>query len=196
MARYAQGYERKNSDTKNIIIMISVIVGVIILSLGIAVLVKALKKDEPTRSFASEEYSEFFVDYAKANVDVNKNGQEDDNYYIYFCDPDSESDSNMDLVLDYIDAYKKGEDSNMIPLYLINTNSSITDANKQSVEDSIYVSTDKIASGKLVFVHNANNESYEEGTQYPSRWIMSNSDTIKTVLSLETKVYLSHWISE
>ena len=80
MAKYAQGYARKNSDTKNLIILFSGIVVLIAAAIVLAVLYNKYWK-KSAKSFADAAYAEYFIsDYTKLlDQDKTTGG----NYMIY-----------------------------------------------------------------------------------------------------------------
>jgi len=157
MAKYAQGYERKNSDTKNLIILFSSIVGVVVLAIVAVLIYNAVSKDN-TLSYSSVD-SEYTInvdgweekDYYEQNLfNPSVNGdavllkwKNKNSYYIYFYS-DSDDQSTIKAVLDYHNAMKN--DSNLLPIYLLN-GSSISDDLKTSLG---YSDDDTLSSGYLI----------------------------------------------
>ena len=148
MAKYAQGYERKSSDAKNLIMMASIIVGLVVLSIIFVVLYNKYLKKEPI-TFRSEEYAEYFLtDYTKL-VD-----QPDGDYLIYVCskndcDSATSPDNNMALILKYID--KQKESDTMLKLYLINYD----DFSDSSTENHEIVDQElnyEVSTGYLIYI--------------------------------------------
>ncbi len=148
MAKYAQGYERKSSDTKNLITMISVIVGLVVLAIVFVVLYNKYLKKEPT-TFRSEEYAEYFLtDYTKL-VD-----QTDENYLIYVCsktncDSTTAPDNNMALILKYID--KQKDSDTLLKLYLLDADefSDSSSDNYKAVEEELNYN---VSQGYLIYI--------------------------------------------
>lgn len=99
MAKYAQGYERKNSDTKNLIWLIAAIVAVIALGIGAVIIYNSVKKDDVT--LASYE------SYQITNFDNTLTMAEED-YLIYVYDLDAPATSSAQ-VLKYMAALEKGK---------------------------------------------------------------------------------------
>ena len=148
MAKYAQGYERKSSDTKNLITMASVIVGLVVLAVLFVFLYnKVLKKDPVT--FKSEKYADYFLtDYSKL-VD-----QVEGDYLIYVCsktncDSSTSPDNNMASVLKYIDKYEK--DNTLMKLYLIDSDdfSDSSSENHEIVDEELGY---EVSAGYLIYI--------------------------------------------
>lgn len=115
MAKYQQGYQRKNSDSKNLIILISSIVGLVLLAVAAILvynLVPGLKK--APKNFSNEKYAQYFIsDYDK----VLTPHKERKDFIIYVCSKSSTTDKNMLKVLSYIDEFEK--DGTLVKLYLL-----------------------------------------------------------------------------
>ena len=74
MAKYAQGYARKNSDTKNLIILFSGIIALIAISVVLVVLYNKFWK-KADKTFADEAYSQYVLsDYSKLLDQEKSNG--------------------------------------------------------------------------------------------------------------------------
>lgn len=111
MAKYAQGYARKNSDTKNLIILFSSIIAVIVITIVLVVCYnKFWKKEAPT--YASEQYSAYYLSSYSSLLD-----QTEGDYLIYVCSKTSTTDENQSAVLSYLDSYIAGNTT--VKLYLI-----------------------------------------------------------------------------
>ena len=151
MAKYAQGYARKNSDTKNLIIMASVIIFVILISLTFVILYNKFWK-KAADTYASEEYADYYLsDYSKL---LN---QDEVDYMIYVCSSSSKEgdDANMTAVLNYIDEYIAGDIS--IKLYLLDydkfdsTSDSDETTNANNIKAELGLS---VSEGYLIAVQN------------------------------------------
>lgn len=151
MAKYAQGYARKNSDTKNLIIMASMIVFLILISLTFVILYNKFWK-KAADTYASEEYASYYL----SNYSELLN-QDEVNYLIYVCSSSSEEgdDSNMTAVLNYIDEYIAGDVS--IKLYLLDydkfdsTSDKDETANADGIKAELGIS---VSEGYLIAVQN------------------------------------------
>lgn len=175
MAKYAQGYARKNSDTKNLIILFSGIVALIAISIVFVVLYnKFWKKSDKT--FADAAYSEYVLsDYSKLLDQDKANGG---NYMIYVCTTDSAtSDSNAQAVMKYLDNYKAGKCS--VKLYLIDyskfdsTSDTTETANATAVETELGFT---VSLGYLLYVED--NQILNKSTQ-----VKSEPKTVKATLT-------------
>ena len=115
MAKYAQGYARKNSDTKNLIILISSIVLVVAAVIVGVILFNKFKKDK-TVSFSDAKYeSAFITDYDKL-LDQDKREDNEGCYILYLCSKSSTTPSKIDeAVMKYLN-----EGKGSIKLYLVN----------------------------------------------------------------------------
>ena len=111
MAKYAQGYERKQSDTKNLIFLAAAIVLVIALAIGIVAIVNATK-DYSTHNLTVAPYTEYDIQtssFSKASLrNLAKDEKSDYNYYIYVYS--TNSDNSNAKVMEYIDKYIKSKD--------------------------------------------------------------------------------------
>jgi len=142
MAKYAQGYERKNTDTKNLIILFSTIVGIVVLAIVGVVIYNAVKKEDTLLTYDSVK-EEYVIDVANMDSLFYKSSITQDQldsklltkvnapYLIFFyCDSDSQD--TIKVVLDYYDVLEK--DSSLLPLYLIE-GESITTNVKEALDN-------------------------------------------------------------
>jgi len=161
MAKYAQGYARKNSDSKNLIILISTIVLVVAIAIVFAILYnKFWKKD--TKTFESTEYSAYFLtDYDKL-LD-----QKEKNYIIYICSSSSTSDTNMEVILGYLDDYMDETKDINVKLYLVDYDKFDSSSDSTESENATKVTAELgftvSQSGYLIAVQN--NEIINQSTQ-------------------------------
>ena len=111
MAKYAQGYERKKSDTRNLIILAVVIVLTIALAIGIVAIVNGLR-DYSTHNLTVSPYTEYEIptsSYSKSGLrNIAKDEKSDYNYYIYVYS--TNSDNSNSKVMEYIDKYLASKD--------------------------------------------------------------------------------------
>ena len=108
MAKYARGFERKNSDTKNLIWLVAIIVIVIALGIGAIVIYNHVKKEDVTLA----SYSEYQItDYSKTLT------MADGDYLIYIYDEHNSTASDSQ-VLKYMKALDSGKVSTK--MYLVN----------------------------------------------------------------------------
>ena len=108
MAKYARGYERKNSDTKNLIWLVAIIVVVIALGIGAVVIYNHVKKDAVTL----ESYGQYHItDFSKTLT------MSEDDYLIYIYDEHSATKSDSQ-VLKYMKALEEKKVTTQ--LYLVN----------------------------------------------------------------------------
>lgn len=162
MAKYAQGYARKNSDTKNLIILFSGIVALIAISVVLVVLYNKFWK-KADKTFADEAYSQYVLsDYSKLLDQEKSNGG---NYMIYVCTTEEgTSDKNAAQVMKYLDDYSAGKCS--VKLYLIDyskfdsTSDSTETANASAVEAELGFTVNL---GYLLYVND--NEILNKSTQ-------------------------------
>ncbi|MBR4237624.1 hypothetical protein IKQ02_04240 [bacterium] len=111
MAKYAQGYERKKSDTRNLIILAVAIVLTIALAIGIVAIVNGLR-DYSTHNLTVSPYTEYEIptsSYSKSGLrNIAKDEKSDYNYYIYVYS--TNSDNSNSKVMEYIDKYLASKD--------------------------------------------------------------------------------------
>jgi len=181
MAKYAQGYERKNSDSKNLIIMGSIIVAVIALAIGFVILYNNVFKKESI-TFATAQYEDcYLTDYTKLLLQKAEYENEGEtvvgHYYIYVCSKTGTSDTNMNTVLNYIDKTKDDEQS--MKLFLLDydqfdsTSDETESGNATSIENTLGL---EVQSTWLIEV--IDGEITNISTQ-----VIKNSDTIKSKLA-------------
>ena len=111
MAKYAQGYERKQSDTRNLIILAAVIVGVLALAIALVAIINSVR-DYSTHNLTVAPYTQYEIptdSYSKSSLrNIAKDEKSDYNYYIYVYS--TTSDNSNSKVMEYIDKYIKSKD--------------------------------------------------------------------------------------
>lgn len=174
MAKYAQGYARKNSDTKNLIILFSGIVALIAAAIVLAVLYNKYWK-KSAKSFADAAYAEYFIsDYTKL-LDQDKTAG--GNYMIYVCSTEDSSDKNASNVMKYLEDYKAGKCS--LKLYLIDyskfdsTSDTTETSNASAVETELGFT---VSLGYLLYVDD--NQMLNKSTQ-----VKTEASSVKTALT-------------
>ena len=175
MAKYAQGYARKNSDTKNLIILFSGIIALIAISVVLVVLYNKFWK-KADKTFADEAYSQYVLsDYTKLLDQEKSNGG---NYMIYVCSTDeSASDKNAATVMKYLDDYTAGKCT--MKLYLIDyakfdsTSDTTETTNASSVEEELGFTVNL---GYLLYV--SDNQILNKSTQ-----VKTEPASVKTALT-------------
>lgn len=175
MAKYAQGYARKNSDTKNLIILFSGIVALIAAAIVLAVLYNKYWK-KSAKSFADAAYAEYFIsDYTKLlDQDKTTGG----NYMIYVCSTeDSSSDKNASNVMKYLEDYKAGKCS--LKLYLIDYSKFDSTSDTTETSNASQVETElgfTVSLGYLLYVDD--NQMLNKSTQ-----VKTEASSVKTALT-------------
>ncbi len=163
MAKYARGFERKNSDTKNLIWLIAIIVAVIALGIGAIVIYNHVKKEDKTLA-AYAEYQ--ITDYSKTLT------MTDGDYLIYIYDEHSATESDSQ-VLKYMSALESGKVSTK--LYLVNydnVESSSSDttitANAKTFGEAIKYTTYQVGNLVVVLDNKVTNTSTQIYTESES----------------------------
>ena len=126
MAKYAQGFERKRSDTRNLIILAVAIVLTLALAVGIVAIVNGCR-DYSTHNLTVAPYTEYEIStssYSKSGLrNIAKDDKSDYNYYIYVYS--ASSDNSNSKVMEYIDKYLASKDETdakkklTTPMYLL-----------------------------------------------------------------------------
>lgn len=174
MAKYAQGYARKNSDTKNLIIMISVIVAVILIAIMFVIFYNKFWKTV-SPSLSDDDYSSYYLSSYTALLDQDKkNGG---NYMLYVCTTDSSTtDSNEQAVIKYIKEYEAGTAT--MKIYLIDyskfdsTSDSTETSNASSIKTELGFAPQL---GYLIYVYD--NRIINKATE-----LLTSSDNVKNAL--------------
>ncbi len=131
MAKYAQGYGRRNSDNKNLIILISSIVGVIALAIVAVILYNAFGGGSKAKTL--KDYTDYEItDYSQV-LD-----QEEGNYVVYVYDSSQTSTADS-VAITYLEKYDKGNVN--VKLYVIDYHMWNLDAYQSS--DSNYSTIEK-----------------------------------------------------
>lgn len=179
MANYNSGHARKNSDTRNLVILITSLVLLVALVITFVILQnKFWKKADKTISDST--YSAYVLsDYGKLLDQEKKDGG---TYLIYVCTTDtSTTDNNLTIVLKYLDA--QIEDSSLVTLYLLDyskfdsTSDETETANAQKVEAELGFSVNV---GYLIYVDD--NEIVNKSTQVKTEAKVVQS-TLKAMLN-------------
>ena len=124
MAKYARGYERKNSDTKNLIWLVAIIVAVIALGIGAVVIYNHVKKDAVT--LAS------YTDYQITDFSKTLEMSEGD-YLIYIYDEHSQATPDAQ-VLKYMKALESGKVATK--MYLVDYDSVTSSSSDTTVSEN------------------------------------------------------------
>ena len=180
MAKYAQGYERKNSDSKNLIIMISVIVAVVVVAIVVVILCnKFVKRENKNYSTfkADETYSAYYLtDYSKLL------GQDEENYCIYVISSSQTSDKNMKAVIKYLEDFESGNIS--VKLYLLdyddfdNTSDETEKANASKVTEAL--GDIQVQAGYFLAIYN--NKIANKATQ-----VITKAETVEKIINSLSK---------
>jgi len=175
MAKYAQGYTRKNSDSKNLIIMASIIVGVVVLAITFVILYNKLWKKTDAKLSDSAYTSYYLSDYS-ALLDQDK--KEDGNYLIYVTSTDTNTtDPCSAEVVAYIAAYEKG--TSKMKIYLLDYSAFDSTSDTTETGYATKVKTElgfSVSVGYLIYVQD--NEIINKSKQ-----LLTDSDKVKSALS-------------
>lgn len=140
MAKYAQGFERKSSDTKNLILLVVIIVAAVALVLG-AVAIINKTTDFSVKTYSDSKYQQYFIGSDNYNKLLK---QQERDYVIYVCDKSvtytdkNAVDPNMNAILTYIDKYEEGKVN--IKLYLIDY--SVFSSDDTAVREGLELTSD------------------------------------------------------
>ncbi|MBP5342459.1 hypothetical protein J6Y73_00800 [bacterium] len=111
MAKYAQGYERKKSDTRNLIFLAAAIVLTIAVAIAIVAIVNNVR-DYSTHNLTVAPYTEYEIptsSYSASGLrNVARSEKSDYNYFIYVYS--ANNDNSNSKVMEYIDKYIASKD--------------------------------------------------------------------------------------
>ena len=174
MANYKSGTVRKNSDTKNLIILISSLVLLVAAVIVFVILYNKYWK-KTGKSLSDSTYSAYVLsDYIKLLDQEKSSGG---NYMIYVYNSESSEDVNLQAVLKYLD--KQLKDESVMTLYLLDyskfdsTSDSTETANADSVEAELGFAISSV--GTLIYV--SDNAITSKATQ-----VKTDSKKVQAVL--------------
>ena len=180
MAKYAQGYERKNSDIKNLIFLIVGIVAVVALVIAIVAIINGAR-DYSMKTYSDSKYKDYFISADEYDKLLK---QQERDYLIYICDTSvdytsSNVDSNMSAVLNYIEDYEAGKIN--IKLYLIDY--SLFSSDTSAVSEGLELTEDfTINKAYLICVTNSRTDTSQIYTDSSS-----SQNSIKDILNKLSK---------
>lgn len=151
MAKYKSGTVRKNSDTKNLIILLSSLVVLVAAVIVFVILYNKYWK-KAGKTLSDSAYASYVLsDYSKL---LDQEKKDTGTYMIYVYNSESSEDVNLQAVLKYLD--KQIKDDNIMTLYLLDyskfdsTSDSTETANADSVAAELGFSIS--AAGTLIYV--------------------------------------------